>query len=133
MSEVPQAEQALLAGAVRRIGSLILWLVPIGSAAAAWYGGGALAGAFAFGGLLAYLNYRWVVAVVDVLVQAQRRGVPRRAYLKLFLPLALLAGVLYAIFSLSMLSGAGVLAGLSLLVIAVMLEGVYQIILGVRG
>jgi hypothetical protein len=132
MTEVSQAERDFLASAERRLGRMILLLVPLGTAVAAWFYGGRGALAFAVGGALAYLNYRWIVAVVDTLVRAQKAEVPRRTYLKLFLPLILLVGVLYVIFSRLWLSVAGVLAGLSLLVVGVLVEALYQLLLGVR-
>jgi len=132
MNELPQAERALLAGAERRLGLLILALIPLGTLVVAWQWSGAVAAAFAFGGMLAYGNYCWVVAVVDTLMKAQRARVPRRTYLKLFLPLALLVAVLYVIFSRSWLSVAGVLGGLFLLVWGILMELVYEIILAVR-
>jgi hypothetical protein len=52
---------------------------------------------------------------------------------KLFLPLALLVAVLYVIFSRSWLSVAGVLAGLSLLILGVLMELVYEIAVSPRG
>ena len=133
MTEVPKAEQEFLAGAEQRLGLLIILLVPLGTAVAGWRWGGGTALAFAFGGVLAYLNYRWIVAIVDTLMRAQKAAVPRRTYVKLFLPLALLVGLLYVIFSRSRLSVAGVLAGLLVIVVAVFIEVVYELIVGVRG
>lgn len=132
MNEIPQAERAFLAGAERRLGTIILSLVPVGTAVVAWQWGGAEALAFALGGALAYANYRWIVAVVDALVRAQRAAVSRRVYLKLFLPLVLLAAVLYVIFSRSLLSVAGFLGGLFLLVAGVLVEAMYEVFLALR-
>lgn len=132
MSEVPQAEREFLVGAERRLGIAILALLPVGTAVALWGWSAEMALAFAFGGVLAYLNYRWIVAVVDALVRAQQRAVPRRAYARLFLPLILLGIILYVIFARSWLSPAGVLSGFSLLLLAAVAELVYQILLGLR-
>lgn len=132
MTEVPPAERAFLAGAERRVGRIILLLVPVGAALVAWQWGTLMALAFAFGGVLAYANYRWIVAVVDALLRAQRTKLPRGTTLKLLLPLALLAALLYVIFSRSLLPAAGVFAGLFLLVVGVLLEGVYEVALGAR-
>ena len=132
MSEIPPAERAFLVGAERRLGLIILCLVPVGTAAVAWQWGRAEAVAFAVGGAVAYANYRWIVAVVDALVRAQRATVPRRVYLKLFLPLVLLAAVLYVIFSRSLLSVAGFLGGVFLLVAGVLVEAVYEVFLALR-
>lgn len=132
MTEIPESERQLLAGAERRLGRFILLLVPVGTAVAAWQWGARLAAAFAFGGVLAYLNYRWIVAIVDTLMRAQQARVPRRAYLKLFAPLVLLVVLLYVIFARSQLSFAGLIGGLLLLVAAVMMEAVYEIFLAMR-
>lgn len=132
MNEIPQAERELLAGAERRMGWFILGLLPIGAAVAFWLWNGAVAAAFAVGGVLAYLNYRWIVTVVDTMQKAQKVRVRKRDYLKLFGPIALLGAGLYVIFFYSLLSFAGIIGGLLLLVPAVFLEALYQMIAGVR-
>lgn len=132
MSEIPNSERVLLAGAERRMGLIILLLVPAGAVITAWGWGEGMAAAFVFGGLLAYLNYRWIVAVVDTLVRGQSARIPGRTYVKLFGPLGLLAFLLYVIFSRSLLAFAGVLGGLLLLVAAVVVEATVQIFLAVR-
>jgi len=133
MTEIPESERALLAQAERRLGRMILFLTPVGAAAAAWRWGGETALAFAVGGALAYLNYRWIVAVVDTLVRSTQAGrVPRRAYVKLLAPLLLLGAGLYVIFSRSLVSVGGLVGGLLLLVAAVMMEAAYQVYLAVR-
>jgi len=114
------------------LGFIILSLVPLGTVVVGWLWGGGEALAFALGGALAYANYRWIVAVVDALVRAQRATVPWRVYLKLFLPLALLAAVLYVIFARSLLSVAGFLGGVFLLVAGVLVEAVYEVFLALR-
>lgn len=132
MSELPHAEQELLVGAERRLGSITLVLVGAGTGVVAWRWGGLTAAAFAFGGVLAYLNYRWIVAVVDTLVRAQRARPTRGTYGKIFLPLALLAAVLYVIFSRRWLAAAGVMSGVLVLAAAVLVELVYEVILELR-
>ena len=133
MTEIPESERALLAQAERRLGRMILFLTPVGAGVAAWGWGGETALAFAVGGALAYLNYRWIVAVVDTLVRSTQAGrVPRRAYVKLLAPLLLLGAGLYVIFSRSLVSVGGLVGGLLLLVAAVMIEAAYQVYLAVR-
>jgi len=133
MTEIPESERALLAQAERRLGRMILFLTPVGAGVAAWGWGGETALAFAVGGALAYLNYRWIVAVVDTLVRSTQAGrVPRRAYVKLLAPLLLLGAGLYVIFSRSLVSVGGLVGGLLLLVAAVMMEAAYQVYLAVR-
>ncbi len=132
MSELPQAERELLARAERRLGWFILGLTPVGTAVAVWHWSAGVGLAFAFGGGLAYLNYRWIVSLVDSLVRAQQVRLTTRTYLKLFVPVVLLALLLYVIFSRSLLSLAGVVGGMLLLVAAVFLEAIFQVVLAVR-
>jgi hypothetical protein len=132
MSEVPAAERKFVDAAVRRIGRMILVLIVPGAAVATWRWGWLMAGAFALGGLLAYANYRWIVSIADALLAAGKAKPPKRAYIKLLLPLVLLAALVYVIFSRSLLPVAGILAGFFLLVVAVMLEGAYEVIGGPR-
>ena len=61
MSEAPPAERKFVDAAVRRIGWIILLLVPAGAAVAAVRWDWTMALAFTIGGLLAYANYRWIV------------------------------------------------------------------------
>ena len=132
MSEVPAGERQFVEKAVRRIGWIILLLVPVGAVVAAARWGGAMALAFAAGGLLAYANYRWIVAVVDALVNAQNVKVPKLTYVKLLLPVGLLALLLYVIFSRSVFPVTAFFAGLFLLVVGVLGEGIYEIVVGRR-
>ena len=131
-TEIPPAEKRLLAGAERRVGWFILGLIPAGAAVAFWQWGGEIAGTFALGGGLAYANYRWIVAVVDALVQVQTERPRTRDYAKLFIPVVLLGVLLYGIFTVSWLSAVGVMSGVLLLVPAIFLEAVYQVFLGLR-
>jgi len=133
MTEIPESERVLLAQAERRLGRMIMFLTPVGAGVVAWRWGGETALAFAVGGASAYLNYRWIVAVVDTLVRSTQAGrVPRRAYVKLLAPLLLLGAGLYVIFSRSLVSVGGFVGGLLLLVAAVMIEAAYQVYLAVR-
>ena len=130
MSEAPTADRRFVNAAVRRIGWIILALVPVGAVVAAVYWGWRMALAFALGGLLAYVNYRWIVGLVDAMLGARQTRPGARTYTRLLLPLALLAAVLYVIFSRSLLPLAGVFAGLFLLGVGVLVEGAYEILLG---
>jgi len=132
MSEVPAAERKFVDAAISRIGHMILALILPGAAVAAWRRGWLMGGAFALGGLLAYANYRWIVSIVDALLAAGKAKPPKRAYVKLLLPLGLLVALVYVIFSRSLLPVTGILAGFFLLVVAVMLEGLYEVARGPR-
>ena len=129
MSEIPPAEAKFLAQAEQRLGRWILILGLGGTPLAAWQWEARAGWAFFLGAGFAYLNYRWIVAVVDSLVRARRERLPRSAYLKLVLPMALLGLLLYAIFTCSELPPGAVLAGLSVLVGAVFLEAFWEILL----
>lgn len=126
MDELPEAELKALAGAERRLGRFILLLALAGAAVTLWRWGRGFAAAFAIGGALAYLNYLWIVRVVDTLVRAQRSGVPRGTYLKLFAPLVLLAGGVYVMVARAWLPPVGLLAGWLVLVAAVIVEALYE-------
>ena len=65
-------------------------------------------------------------------MRAQQVRPTTRTYLKLFVPVVLLALLLYVIFSRSLLSLAGVVGGMLLLVAAVFLEAIFQVVLAVR-
>lgn len=134
MSELPPSERALLVYAERRLGWWILLLLPPGTVVSGWRWGWAMGLAFALGGLLAYLNYRWIVAVVDTLFRAleTESRIPRRTYLKILAPLVLLGFLFYATVRSSLLPLAGVFAGLLLIVAAVVVEATVQILFGVK-
>lgn len=132
MSEAPTAERQFVDAAVRRIGWIILLLVPAGASLAAARWGWTMALAFAVGGLLAYANYRWIVGLVDAMLHTQKAKPTGRTYARLLLPFVLLAAVLYVIFSRSLLPLSGVFAGLFLLAAGVLVEGVYEIALARR-
>ncbi|HXE74376.1 MAG TPA: ATP synthase subunit I [Candidatus Xenobia bacterium] len=132
MSQAPPAGREFVEKAVRRIGWIILGLVPVGAAIAAARWGWPMALAFAVGGLLAYANYRWIVAVVDAMLGAQKAKPSPRIYARLLLPIVLLVAALYAIVSRSLLPLPGFFAGLFLLAAGVLLEGLYEIALGQR-
>ena len=131
-NEIPAAERQRLARAEQRLGRLVAALVPVGTGLVAWRWGAWQAASFALGGVLAYLNYRWIVAVVDALVWAQQARPTRRTYAKLFTPLLLLAALLYVMFSRRWLSVVGVLSGLLVLAAAVLIELAYEVIVELR-
>jgi len=132
VTETQSAGRKIVDAAVRRIGHIIVVLVLPGAAVAAWRWGWAMAAAVALGGALAYANYRWIVSIVDAMLAAGKAKPPKRAYAKLLLPLVLLAALVYVIFSRSLLPVTGILAGFFLLVIAVMLEALYEVVRGPR-
>ncbi len=132
MSEAPTAERRFVDAAVRRIGILIGGLTVVGTVGAALGWGALPALQFAAGGTFAYVNFRWIVALVDAMVRTQKGKPPRSVYAKLMLPLVLLGAMLYVIFSRSESTPVGFFAGLSLLVAGVLIEALYQLLGGSR-
>ena len=117
--------------------TLVLGLSAAAFAAARWgwaWGGGVLCGAG-----LTWINFHWLKQGVDalVVVSAAKQGaepgrVPRRVYVKFFSRFALLLIVLYVILSRSWLPVAAVLAGLFVVVGAVLAELIFELARGGR-
>ncbi|MCL6482109.1 MAG: ATP synthase subunit I [Firmicutes bacterium] len=102
----------LLVGAVGAIVAVLVWSWPAA--------GGVLVGA-----VLAWLNFRWLkqgVAALERVSVAQADAetvrIPKRTYVKFFGRYVLLLGILYVIFSRSLLPVAAVFVGLMALVAA---------------
>ncbi len=94
---------------------------------------------FAIGSGLAWVNYRWLKQGVDVLAQlasaqadAEKVRIPKSVYLKFFGRFALLLGIAYVILSHSLLPAASILAGLFALIVAVLVELLYELVRGER-
>ncbi len=128
MSEAPTADRRLVDAAIRRISILIAVLTVVGTVGAALRWGTLPALQFAAGGTFAYINFRWIVALVDAMLRTQKAKPSRSVYAKLLLPLVLLGAVLYVIFSRSESPPVGFFAGLSLLVAGVLIEALYQLL-----
>jgi len=111
--------------------------IGLGGAAAAVMaarGTGLAALGIAAGTALAWLNFRWlrsVVVTLEVLSKqqagAEKPQVPRGIYARIFGGFALLLAVVCASFFYSLLPGAAVVAGLFTLVVAVLIECLYQL------
>ncbi len=131
------AEGNFYRAAERRIERLTLALgVAAALVVAIRYGWRAALG-LALGAALAWVNYRWLKQAVDTLArlaaaqaEASRARVPRRVYVKFLGRFALLIVVVYVILSHSLLPGPAVLAGLFVLVAAVIVELLYELTVG---
>ena len=94
----------------------------------------------ALGGVLAWINFRWLKQGVNSLVRistaqanSEHARVPISTYAKFFGRFALLLVVVYVILSRSRLPVAAVLGGLFAVVAAVMIELMWELLRGERG
>ena len=126
------AEMADYEGLMRRVGRGILLLGAIGSLAALWRLGWPLAAGWAVGTLVAWLNFRWlaqsVEAIGERIVHAGSREKGRAAVVRGIGRIFLIAIVAYGIFSCSVRSLVGFLAGLAMPVLALMCEAAYEVL-----
>ncbi len=93
-----------------------------------FYQGPGVAVSILIGGLLALLNHHWMVAGIDAVLGTPTPAKRQQAMLKYLLRLLLILGTLFAIIHFSFLSLLGAIAGLSILVLAGMLEALIQLI-----
>jgi ATP synthase I chain len=94
----------------------------------------------ALGTALTWLNFRLLKQAVGVLVRvstaqagSEHARVPLGVYLKFFAGFALLLVVVYVILSRSLLPMAAVLGGLFAVVVAIMVELLFELVSGERG
>jgi ATP synthase I chain len=92
------------------------------------------------GAALAWLNFRWLKQGVNALVKistaqsgSEHPRVPRSVYVKFFGRYALLLAVVYVILSRSWLPVAAVVGGLFAVVVAVMIELIWELLRYRRG
>lgn len=91
----------------------------------------------AVGGALAWINYRWLKQGISAMARvataqagAEAVRIPKSVYVKFFARYALIIGVVYVIFSRSLLPAGAVLGGLFALVAAVILEILHELVRG---
>jgi hypothetical protein len=124
------AEESFFAAALVRINRLTLILVLIGLPVALLRFGVLVALGWAVGGIIAWHNFRSLAASVNALgeriVSAKSRESGGRIVAKFVLRYALFAVAAYVIFKVSVGSLYGMLAGLSLPVIATLCEAVHE-------
>ncbi len=133
------SSEALYQAAERRVEQLTLGLGAAGSIGSGIRWGWKAALGFALGVVLAWLNFRWLKQGVYALAQVSRAQmgqpkprVPLAVYAKLFGRLALLLGIVYVILSRSLLPAEAIVAGLFVLVGAVLVVVVWIVIQGWR-
>jgi hypothetical protein len=105
-----------------------------GTAAAAIFAGAAAAFGVALGAALAWINFRWLKQGLGALEQvsrsqagAARVRIPKPVLMRFFARTALILVVLYVSLAYSLLPAWALLAGLFTLVVAVIVESVYQV------
>ncbi|MBI1956052.1 MAG: ATP synthase subunit I [Acidobacteria bacterium] len=134
-SEIPPAEQELLAGADRRIYRAMGFLT-VGGVILCWlwrdwhWGAG-----FAIGAILSALNFYWLKTAVALLAQVAGSGTPVRSggTVARFVFRYVLIGVAgYVIFKSSFISLKAFFLGLFLFLAAIFVEVAYQIYRGFR-
>ena len=139
-SQIPAAEQALLAGAEQRIARGI-WILGIAGIGVCWLWGGSRWGVgFTVGAVLSALNFHWMKGAVGTLadlassqaVQEAAGEPPRqpktaRVVARFVLRFALIGVAAYVIFQSSFISLGAFFAGLFLFLAAILAEVLYQV------
>ncbi len=144
-SQIPAAEQALLAGAEQRIGRGI-WILGIAGIGACWlWGGWSWGVGFTVGAALSALNFHWMKGAVGTLadlassqaVQEAAGEPPRKpetapVVIRFVLRFALIGIAGYVIFKSSFISLGAFFAGLFLFLAAILAEVAYQVFAAFR-
>ena len=113
---------------LRRVQANAVWILIVLVMAGYFYQDPGVAVSILIGGLLALLNHRWMVAGIDAVLGTPTPAKRKQAMLKYLLRLLLILGTLFAMIHFSFLSLLGAIAGLSILVLAGMLEALIQLI-----
>jgi hypothetical protein len=121
----------------RRIEYSIAGLTVAGFVISSVHWGWRLGAAFVLGAAISWINYRWLRGAVTTLTQPVtiQQGQPtpkisKRPFVKLLAGFALLLGSLYVILSSPIIPGEGFLAGLFVVVAAVLVEMIYMVTRG---
>ena len=113
---------------LKRVQANAVWILIVLVMAGYFYQGPGVAVSILIGGLLALLNHHWMVAGIDAVLGTPTPAKRKQAMLKYLLRLLLILGTLFAMIHFSFLSLLGAIAGLSILVLAGMLEALIQLI-----
>jgi small-conductance mechanosensitive channel len=133
--EVDPVAEAFYSGAVSRITRLMPVLALLGTVASWWRAGGAFAIGFAFGCVVAYVNFYWLKRVVNALgelTQVDRRDVARQAVVRFLMRYGVIAIAACAILSFSARGLYGMTAGLFLPAGAILCEAAYEVYVALR-
>ncbi len=128
--QIPESERRLLAGVEGRLVRFVLVLTALGMVATWWGWGWRTAVGFLIGSVLALLNYWWISQAVFALARTGRSRPSRFTYFKFFARYGLIGIVVYVIFSRSLVPILAVMAGLLILVPAVVAEFLYEVARG---
>jgi hypothetical protein len=137
VSEIPEAEQTLLAGVEGRIARAMAVLTLAGGAGFWLWRGWHWAAGFAVGAALSALNFLWMKNAVSMLAEAATSDPqPKRSHsgtvARFVLRYALIGLAGYAIFHSSAISLEAFFAGLFVAMGAILAEAVYQVYHGSR-
>ncbi len=113
---------------LRRVQANAVWILIVLVVAGFVYQGPGTAMSILIGGLLALLNHRWMVAGIDAMLGTPTPDRRKQALLQYVLRMLLILSTLFAMIHFSFLSLFGGVAGLSILVLAGMLEALIQLI-----
>ncbi len=131
-SEVSEQEMAEYAATVRRLEWMIVGAGAGCAAAVARPLGWMLAAGVLLGTVLGWINFRWLAATVNAIgeriVEGKSRERGAAVVARIFGRLFLIALVAYVIFTCSLRGLVGFLAGLTMPVVAVMCEAVYEFV-----
>jgi small-conductance mechanosensitive channel len=125
------ASEHFYSGALQRVGVFMAVVGVLLVAAACWEFGVRVAGGFACGCLIAYVNFYWLKRVIAGFVDRASGGEPSQSgsgiVFRFLLRYVLMAVGAYAILTVSPASLNGLLAGLFLPVAAITCEAVYEV------
>ena len=113
---------------LKRVQANTVWILIVLVLIGFFYQGPGTALSILIGGLLALLNHRWMVAGIDTMLGTPTPAGRKQAMLKYLLRLLLILGTLFAMINFSFLSLLGGIVGLSIFVLAGMLEALIQLI-----
>ena len=126
----PLTTEAELRGAQRGILLTMAGVVVVTAVAGAVFYGPRAAIAVAIGGLLAWLNFRWLDSSTRAILVDPLVATTAILAMKYILRYVLIAAVLYAIWWTDVLPVAGVIAGLGSFAVAVLIRGFKSIFTG---
>ena len=113
--------------AIARIYRNIYWAAGIGTVAAAVWKGWTAAAGFALGAALAWLNFYWLHKLVDSLGGTEPAPTHKSLAVAAGLRYLLFGGVAYAMMKVLEISVEAIVAGVLVMVAAVLMEVLYQL------
>ena len=133
---VNPATESFLAGAYRRIQTVIVALGAVGGIAAYLVAGWRTGSGFSLGAALAYLNFLWlkqsIIAITNRVSAQENPPQGRAVVFKFIFRYLVIATTAYVIISSSTISILGVIAGFFLSVVALLFEAVTEVVYSLR-